>query len=86
MNGDISAWFSEELKKVVNIAQSLAKEYSHEKIGPSHLLKALFHKEAGLTDFLLSLDKDIYYLEEWAEVRMESSLKSSRAGETPVGD
>jgi ATP-dependent Clp protease ATP-binding subunit ClpA len=86
MEGDINIQFSDELKLAVNIAQSLAKEYSHEKISPSHLLKALFHRDVGLTEFLLSLDKDIYYLEEWADVRIESSPKSARAAENPSGD
>ena len=78
--------FSDGLRRALGIAQSLAKEHSHEKVTPSHLLKALFHKDVGLTDFLLSLDKDIYYLEEWAEVRIESSPKSARVGENPAGD
>jgi len=86
MEGGIDIQFSEELKLAINIAQSLAKEYSHEKISPSHLLKALFHKDVGLTDFLLSLDKDIYYLEEWADVRIESGPKASRTVENPLGD
>lgn len=86
MEGEIKIRFSDELKTAINIAQSLAREYSHEKITPAHLLKALFHKNAGLADFLLSLDKDIYYLEEWAEVRMESSPKAARAPENPCGD
>lgn len=86
MDNDFNVQLSKELKRAVGIAKSLAKEYSHEKILPAHLLKALFHKDVGLTDFLLSLDKDIYYLEEWAEVRMEAAPKSSRAIENPVGD
>lgn len=86
MEGEIKVRFSDELKTAINIAQSLAREYSHEKITPAHLLKALFHKNAGLSNFLLSLDKDIYYLEEWAEVRMEASPKASKAPENPCGD
>jgi ATP-dependent Clp protease ATP-binding subunit ClpA len=86
MESDITIQFSDELKIAINIAQSLAKEYSHDKISPSHLLKALFHKDVGLGDFLLSLDKDIYYLEEWAEVRIESSPKAVRIVENPSGD
>jgi ATP-dependent Clp protease ATP-binding subunit ClpB len=86
MEGDINIQFSDELKLAINIAQSLAKEYSQEKISPAHLLKALFHKDVGLTEFLLSLNKDIYYLEEWADVRIESSPKSSGANENPSGD
>ncbi len=86
MGSDLTTTFSDELRRAVGIAQSLAREYSHEKITPAHLLKALFHKDIGLTGFLLGLDKDIYYLEEWAEVRLELSPKSARAGDNPSGD
>jgi ATP-dependent Clp protease ATP-binding subunit ClpA len=78
--------FSEELKQVIGIAQSLAKEFSNAEFSPAHLLKALLHKEIGLTDLLLSLDQDIYYLEEWAEVRIESCPKSGHVPENPPGD
>jgi ATP-dependent Clp protease ATP-binding subunit ClpB len=86
MESDLSTQLSEELKRAIGISQSLAREHSHERISPAHLLKALFHKDIGLRDFLLSLDKDIYYLEEWAEVRLESCPKSARAGDDPFGD
>ncbi len=86
MTTDLNMSFTVELKRAINIAQSLAKEFSNDKIAPAHLLKALFHKDIGLTDFLLSLDKDIYYLEEWAEVRIESLPKSGKFVENPSGD
>ncbi len=86
MTTDLNMSFSDELKRAINIAQSLVKEFSNDKISPAHLLKALFHKDVGLTDFLLSLDQDIYYLEEWAEVRIESLPKSGRVEENPLGD
>jgi ATP-dependent Clp protease ATP-binding subunit ClpB len=86
MESDLTTTFSDELKRAVGIAQSYAREYSHEKITPAHLLKSLFHKDVGLSEFLLGLDKDIFYLEEWAEVRLELSPKSARAGDNPVGD
>ncbi len=78
--------FSEELKQVISIAQSLAKEFSNAEFSPAHLLKALLHKEIGLTDLFLSLEQDIYYLEEWAEVRIESCPKSGHIPENPPGD
>jgi ATP-dependent Clp protease ATP-binding subunit ClpA len=53
---------------------------------PAHLLKALMHKEAGLQDLLKRLDKDIYYLEEWADVRIESVQKSSSVRDLVTGD
>jgi len=86
MEINFSTRYAEGVKRAIGIAQSLARENSHEKVTPAHLLKALFHKDVGLRDFLLGLDKDIYYLEEWAEVRMESSPKATRAGDSPGGD
>ncbi len=86
MNTDFNMSFTDELKRAINISQSLVKEFSNDKISPAHLLKALFHKDVGLTDFLLHLDKDIYYLEEWAEVRIESLSKTGKVPENPVGD
>ena len=78
--------FSEELKHAVGIAQSIAKEYSNDKISPAHLLKALLHKDIGLIHFLENLGKDFYYLEEWAEVRIESYPKASKVPESPAAD
>ena len=86
MESELTSQFSDELKRAIGISQSIAREHSHEKVTPSHLLKALFHKDVGLRDFLLSLDKDVYYLEEWADVRLESCPKSSRTGDHPSGD
>lgn len=68
--------FSCELKQVVKIAQALAKEYMQTEFAPEHLLKALLHKDSGLQPLLETLDQDIFYLEEWAEVRIESLNKT----------
>jgi ATP-dependent Clp protease ATP-binding subunit ClpB len=78
--------FADNLKQAINIAQSLAKESSNGEFSPAHLLKALLHKNTGLTELLMALDQDIYYLEEWADVRIESCPKSSNVPENPPGD
>ncbi|MBE9491934.1 MAG: ATP-dependent Clp protease ATP-binding subunit [Bacteroidetes bacterium] len=78
--------FTEELKQAIGIAQSIAKEFSNEKFSPAHLLKAILNKDIGLISFLESLDKDIYYMEEWADVRIESYPKSSKVPEQPLAD
>ncbi|RIH65307.1 ATP-dependent Clp protease ATP-binding subunit [Mariniphaga sediminis] len=78
--------FTGELKQAINIAQSIAKEYSNGEFSPAHLLKALLHKDIGLTELLLALEQDIYYLEEWAEVRIEACSKSGNVHENPSGD
>jgi len=78
--------YTDNLKHAINIAQSLAKEFSNAEFSPAHLLKALLHKEIGLTELLMALDQDIYYLEEWADVRIESCPKSPNIPESPAGD
>ena len=77
---------NEEAKRVVKIAQATAKENMNPEFGPAHLLKALLHKDAGLQGILKSLDKDVYYIEEWADVRIESVKKSSSLKDPVPGD
>ncbi|MEP6749575.1 MAG: ATP-dependent Clp protease ATP-binding subunit [Bacteroidota bacterium] len=68
---------NETSQRAIRIAQALAKENMNAFFAPSHLLKALLHKEVDLTAQLKKMDADIYYTEEWAEVRMESEKKTS---------
>lgn len=77
---------SEESQKAVIIAQKIAKEYQNEHYSAPHLLKALLHPDVGLQDFLGRMDKDINYLKEWADIRMENIPKSSNIEEDPPGD
>lgn len=77
---------SNDSTRVVKIAQAIAKENLNTILSPAHLLKALLHKDAGLQELLRQLDKDIYYLEEWADVRIESVPKSSSMGDQVKGD
>jgi ATP-dependent Clp protease ATP-binding subunit ClpA len=72
--------------RVVKIAQAIAKENLNTVLSPAHLLKALLHRDAGLQPLLKQLDKDIYYLEEWADVRIESLPKSTSPGDPVGGD
>lgn len=78
--------YSEPVKRAIQISQSLAKEYQQERFAPSHLLFAILHTEIGLASLLVSIDKDINYLREWAEVRMEGLPKSLKLSEEPQGD
>ncbi|MCX6226795.1 MAG: AAA family ATPase, partial [Bacteroidia bacterium] len=78
--------YNDDLKRAISIAQSISKEFSNEKFSPAHLLKALLHKDIGLTKFLESIGKDFYYLEDWADVRIESYPRSAKVPELPVAD
>ena len=77
---------SESSKSAIQIAQSFAKEHYNEKFSLSHLLRGLLHKEVGLHPFLNSLNKDVSYLIEWAEIRMEDEPKAAKLPESPKAD
>ena len=78
--------FSDDLKNAISIAQSICKEYFNKDISPAHLLKALLHKDIGLIPYLKDLDKDVFYLEEWAEVRLEACPKAAKIDDNPQAD
>ena len=66
-------------EKLKGIANSFAEEYCSDAIYPSHLFKAVLHKEIGLVSFLeKDLDKDYYYLQDWADVQMQLSPRAVR--------
>lgn len=81
-----SLTISENLKSAIRVAQAFAKENKNEKIGVSHMLRALMHREAGLQDFLKSIGKDTGYIAEWAEVRIDEYPKVNTVPEVPLAD
>jgi ATP-dependent Clp protease ATP-binding subunit ClpA len=77
---------SEESREAINIAQALAKEYKNSNFSGSHLLKALLHENIGLTSLVKSLNKDIFYLRDWADFGIENFPKSTSSVPEPSGD
>lgn len=77
---------SDKVKQAINISQSIAKEFMNSEFSPAHLLKALLHKDIGLSLVLENMGKDFYYMEEWAEVRIEMYAKASKVVEQPAAD
>ncbi|WP_392420362.1 AAA family ATPase [Capnocytophaga canis] len=67
-----------EVSKALEIAQKIGQEYLHSHFSGGHLLKALLNADLSLLKHLESLGIDVFYLEEWAEVRMEESLKNTK--------
>lgn len=67
---------NESVRTAIRIAQSIAREYYNAHYGAPHLLKAFMHKEVGLKPFIQSMDKDLDYFEEWAEMRIEDYPKA----------
>ena len=67
---------SDQLKTIAN---SFAEEYCSDAIYPAHLFKAILHKEMGLVHFVeTELDKDYYYLQDWADVQMQLAPRAVR--------
>lgn len=81
MENDFINNLSESVKITIRIAKSIAREYANDYYTPSHLLKALMHKEVGLQGFIQSLGKDTGYIEDWAEVRIEEVPRSGKTSE-----
>lgn len=78
--------FNESLKTAIQVAISFAKEYRNEKFALPHLLRGLLHKEVGLRGFLESLGKDISYMIEWAEIRIDEYPKTGNVAENITAD
>jgi ATP-dependent Clp protease ATP-binding subunit ClpB len=74
-----------DAKKVFHIAQQIAKENMHATFGSGHILKALLHKDFAVQSLLKKLDKDFYYIEDWADVRIEAYPQTKPSNE-PHGD
>ncbi|MDY8138324.1 ATP-dependent Clp protease ATP-binding subunit [Aquimarina sp. 2201CG5-10] len=77
---------SSSVDTAIHIAQSIAKEYYNDQYNAAHLLKALLHKDVGLRDFFNQIDGDIYYYEEWSEVRIEALPRVVAMPDNIVGD
>ena len=77
---------ADDAKKVLHIAQQIAKENLNPSYGAGHVLKALLHKDISIITVLKNLQKDYYYIEEWADVRLENYEKSSPAAAPPGDD
>ncbi|HTB99047.1 MAG TPA: ATP-dependent Clp protease ATP-binding subunit [Ferruginibacter sp.] len=77
---------NDTLQPIVHIAKAFARENYNENYGAPHLLRALLHNESGLVGFIEALDKDIYYLRDWAEVRIDEYSKITSLPDDPQPD
>ncbi len=76
----------QKIKNLMHIAMQYAKDNVNPSFGPPHVLKALLHKDIELLPTLKSLSKDVYFIEEWAEVRIEHYVKSAPKGDPEADD
>lgn len=66
------------------MALLIARDHGHGSIGACHLLKSVLHKDQGLVPFLDGLQKDVGYMREWADMRIEAYPRA--AGPAPEPD
>ncbi|OXB10953.1 type VI secretion system ATPase ClpV [Flavobacterium plurextorum] len=78
--------FSTELISAFEIAKKIAKNNVNKYYSASHLLKAILNRDLSLLKRLEIMGKDVYYLEEWAEVRMEEESKTTNVIDTEPSD
>ena len=69
---------NERIQNARHVATSKAKEYFAGSVGAPHLLFGLLHDDIGISSELSTLDLDINYIREWAEVRMELLPRQSK--------
>ncbi len=74
---------TDETKRAIRIAQAIVKEHRHEQVTPAHLMLGLLHNDVGLASWLVAVGKDIYFLRDWADYRLESIPKAARIPEEP---
>lgn len=63
--------FDDSATTAIQMAKSVARDNAHGQFFPAHLIKGLLHRDVGIREFLKSKNKDIAYLEEWADIRIE---------------
>ncbi|MEN7551931.1 ATP-dependent Clp protease ATP-binding subunit [Rapidithrix thailandica] len=68
--------FSSELNHALELAKKIAEEHRQIEYGAAHLLKAGLHRDFSLLKEIESMGIDVYFIEEWAEVRLEEAPKS----------
>ena len=66
-----SILLADSIQTALQAAKSLAREYRNERYSAAHLLRALLQADSPGAELLDGLGKDVAYLRDWAEVRME---------------
>jgi ATP-dependent Clp protease ATP-binding subunit ClpB len=77
---------SEDIAQIIHIAKQYAKDNLNTKYFPAHILKALLNPQF---DFLKELDSkgiDVFYIDEWADVRINELPKGSKPNDDPEAD
>jgi ATP-dependent Clp protease ATP-binding subunit ClpB len=74
------------LTETVDMARVIARDYMHATYSSCHMLKAVLRKDMGLVPFLDSMVKDVDYMREWADMRIEAYPKAPNPQSSPGPD
>jgi len=69
---------TEDIVQAVYIAKQLAKANTNAKYYPAHLLKALLNPQFNFLKELDAAGIDVFYLDEWADIRISEYPKAPR--------
>jgi len=78
--------YSSGLQDAIRISEAYVKEFSNDHISPSHLLKALLHRRLSIRKTLEESGKDVYYIENWLDFRIQKISKSPKVLNEPPFD
>lgn len=67
---------SDAVRDILSFSENIAREYGHAAYASAHLLRACMRRETGLVTLLDEIGKDVDYMREWADVRIEGYPKS----------
>lgn len=74
----MEATFTEEIYSALDIARKYAMEKKNAHFGAPHFLKAILHRDLSLLKELEAMKKDVFFIEEWADVRIDDFPRASR--------
>jgi len=77
---------TEDILQAIHIAKQYAKDNFNQKYSPAHLMKALLNPQFTFMRELDSKGIDVFYLEEWAEIRISEYPKASKPNDDPAPD
>lgn len=77
---------TEDILQAIHIAKQYAKDNFNQKYSPAHLMKALLSPQFDFLRLLNSKGIDVFYLEEWAEIRISEYPKASKPNDDPAPD
>lgn len=77
---------TEDIVQAVYIAKRLAKENTNAKYFPAHILKALLNPQFNFMKQLDAVGLDVFYIDEWADIRIGECAKASRPTDDALPD